>query len=78
LQGWFLLGIGVSLTAVTSHPSPQGTVEPFQMIGMNILIADILGSVRMFWLWCLIFGPLAPAAVGLTAFILEPNLDPGL
>jgi len=48
------------------------------MIGMNILVADILRGIRVFWLRRLIFGPLAPAVVGLAAFILEPDLDPGL
>ena len=48
------------------------------MIGVNILVGDILGGVRVFWLRCLILGPLASAPMGLAAFILEPDLDPGL
>jgi hypothetical protein len=78
LQGGFLLGIGIGLAAVTSHAPSQRTVEGFQMIGVNILVSDILGGVRVFWLWGLIFGALRPWFVALTAFVLEPNLDPGL
>jgi len=48
------------------------------MIGVNILIGDSLGSVRMFWLRRLILGSLPPWFVGLAAFILEPDLDPCL
>jgi len=46
------------------------------MISVNILMGDILGGVRVFWLRRLIFGSLAPPSVGLAAFILEPDLDP--
>jgi hypothetical protein len=46
------------------------------MIGVNIFVRDILRGVRVFWLRRLILGPLTPASVGLTTFILEPNLDP--
>jgi hypothetical protein len=48
------------------------------MIGVNILVSDILGSMRVFWLRRLIFGPLAPTLVGSAAFILEPDLDASL
>jgi len=75
LQGWFLLGIGVGLTTVTSHAPSQSTVEPFQMIGVNIRVGDILNSRRMFWLGGLIFGSLGSLLVSLTAFILEPDFD---
>jgi hypothetical protein len=46
------------------------------MIGVNILMDDILRGIWMFWLRRLIFRPLASAAVGLAAFVLEPDLDP--
>jgi hypothetical protein len=46
------------------------------MIGVNILVGDILGSIWVFWLRRLIFGSLRPTSVGLAAFILEPDLDP--
>jgi hypothetical protein len=78
LQGWFLLGIGVGFTTVTSQAPSQGTVEPLQMIGVNICGGDILRGVRVFWLRGLIFGSLASTAMTLAAFILEPDLDTGL
>jgi hypothetical protein len=78
LQGWFLLGIGVGFTTVTSQAPSQGTVEPLQMIGVNICGGDILRGVRVFWLRGLIFGSLASTAMTLAAFILEPGLDTGL
>jgi len=48
------------------------------MIGVDLGVGDILGGIGVFWLRRLILGSLAPAVVGLTAFILEPDLDPGL
>jgi hypothetical protein len=78
LQSWFLLGVGVGLAAITGHAPSQSTVEPLQMIGMNILVGNILRGVGVFWLRRLIFGPFAPPFASLAAFILEPNLAPGL
>jgi len=78
LQGGLVLGIGVGFTTVTSQAPSQGTIEPLQMIGVNICGGDILRGVRVFWLRGLIFGSLGSTAMTLATFILEPDFDPGL
>ena len=38
LEGRLRFSIGVRLAAITSQPTAEGTVEGFQVIGMNVLV----------------------------------------
>jgi len=75
LESGFLLGIGIGLAPKTSHASSEGTVEGFQMVGVNVWGINMLRGVRVFRLRGLIFGSFAASLVSLRAFILETHLQ---
>jgi hypothetical protein len=67
-----LFSIGVGSATITSHSAAQGTIEAFQVIGMNILVVDILFGVRMFRFGSLIFRTFWSPFVSLATLVLEP------
>ncbi|MBF0418917.1 MAG: hypothetical protein HQL78_01990 [Magnetococcales bacterium] len=67
------LCIGVRTATKGTITAAGSCILPFQVIGMDVLIMDILHSFWMFRLGSLVFGTLPATLVFLTAFIFNLN-----
>lgn len=69
------LGVGVCTATESAVATTGGGILPFQVVGMDILIVEVLHGAWMFWMRGLVLGAFRSSFVLLAAFVLDPDFD---